>query len=121
MVVYLPIAFLKDWICGLLGRSSLENCVAAVGEVSSPLKYIGGQKFNEMELRGILNKKTSDSDLSNHDEELPLVSKRKEDVIILKSEKELTTREIATYGMFLAPIWFVTEVRNFPSFIRIFL
>ncbi|CAM8964108.1 unnamed protein product [Rhodiola kirilowii] len=109
MVVYLPIAFLKDWICGLLGRSSLESCVATVGEVSSPLKYLGGQKSNETELRGILTKKDSDSDLLNQDEELPLVSRRKEDVPVLKSDKELTTREIATYGLFLAPIWFVTE------------
>uniref|UniRef100_A0A7N0U973 EamA domain-containing protein n=1 Tax=Kalanchoe fedtschenkoi TaxID=63787 RepID=A0A7N0U973_KALFE len=109
MVVYLPIAFLKDWICGFLGRSSLESCVATVGEVSSPLKYLGGQKLNETELRGILTKKDSDSDLQTQDDELPLVSKRKEDIAVLKPDKELTTREIATYGLLLAPIWFVTE------------
>ncbi|CAK9182896.1 unnamed protein product [Ilex paraguariensis] len=115
MVVYLPVAFLKDWICSLLRKHSSKSgknvgiSNASSGGLSSPLKYIGGQKIFEIEIQGSLNRKDSEPDLSAQDDEKPLVSKQKDDAIPLKQEKELTTREVAIYGFYIAPIWFVTE------------
>ncbi|KAF5461394.1 hypothetical protein F2P56_017498 [Juglans regia] len=114
LVVYLPVAFLKDWVCGILKRRSSKSGKNAesmnefsVG-LSSTLKYIGGQKNFELEL-GTLNRKDSEADLSPLAEGRPLIAKHKDDAHILKQDRELTTREIATYGFYIAPIWFVTE------------
>ncbi|KAA8525503.1 hypothetical protein F0562_007358 [Nyssa sinensis] len=115
MVVYLPIAFIKDWILNSLRkRSSKSGKNAAVDNESSagltsPLKYIGGQKIFEMELQGTLNRKDSEEDFSAQEEGKPLVLKHKDDPEMLKKDKELTIKEIATYGFYIAPIWFVTE------------
>ncbi|KAJ7966207.1 EamA-like transporter family [Quillaja saponaria] len=115
MVVYLPIAFIKDWLCSLLKRRSSKsgkNAESTDGSsvgLISPLKYIGGQKNFELELQGTLTRKDSEADLSPHAEGRPLVSVYKDDIQVLKVDKELTTGEIAAYGFYIAPIWFITE------------
>ncbi|XP_057488194.1 uncharacterized vacuolar membrane protein YML018C-like isoform X1 [Actinidia eriantha] len=115
MVVYLPIAFIKDWIRTILRKRSCKNGKGASISnelpvaLSSPLKCIGGNKIFEIELDGALNRKDSEADLSAEEEGKPLVPKHKDDADMLKQHKELTTREIAAYGFYIAPIWFVTE------------
>nr|XP_027189841.1 uncharacterized vacuolar membrane protein YML018C isoform X2 [Cicer arietinum] len=113
MVVYLPIAFIKDWFYNLLKRRSSKSGKNAEsgGEFSvrssSPLKGNGVQKNFEMEL-GNMVRKDSDLDLTTLAETKPLVAKYNE-TNVLTAEKALTTKEIATYGFYIAPIWFVTE------------
>ncbi|KAB5513886.1 hypothetical protein DKX38_027792 [Salix brachista] len=110
MVVYLPLAFLKDWICNLLKRQTSKsgneaaNINGSSDELNSPLS----RKIFELELQGTLTKKDSELDLTSS-EERPLVSRHKDDLNVLKHDKELTTREIAMCGFYIAPIWFVTE------------
>lgn len=113
MIVYLPIAFLKDWLCRYLDqRSSKTNKVPALiddssVEIGSPLRH----KIIEMGLQGTMNKKDSEENLSSHEEDVrPLIGKGKEETQTLKHGKEITTKQIAIYGLYLAPIWFVTEV-----------
>ena len=116
MVVYLPIAFIKDWFYKLFKhRSSKTAKIVKVGEEfsirsTSPHKGNGGQKNSEVELASV-TRKDSDADLSLHEEAVPLVTKYN-DANATKADKELTTREIATYGFYIAPIWFITEVGN---------
>lgn len=117
MVVYLPIALIKDWFCNLLKRHSSKGSKSEESNdfssgFSSPLKHNGGQSF-ELESQGTLTRKDSGVDLSPHTEGRPLVSRHKDDLSVLKHDKELTTKEIARYGFYIAPIWFITEVRNF--------
>ena len=119
MVVYLPIAFIKDWICSLVRKRSCKSEKSAAiidesssAELRSPLNCIGGHKVFAMELEGTLNKKNSEPDLAAQEEGEPLVPKHKNDADTLKQHKELTTREIAAYGFYIAPIWFFTEVSN---------
>lgn len=117
MVVYLPIALIKDWFCNFLRRRSSKGGKSAESNdfssgFSSPIKYNGGQSF-EIESQGTLTRKDSDADLSPHGEGRPLVSRHKDDLNVLKHDKELSTKEIARYGFYIAPIWFITEVRNF--------
>lgn len=115
MVVYLPIAFIKDWLCDYLRRRSsksgknAENMNESTIGLDSPLKYIGVQKLFETELQGVLTRKDSEADLSAQEEDCLLVIKHKDDADILKQDRELTTREIASYGFYIAPIWFITE------------
>ncbi|KAK9102072.1 hypothetical protein Sjap_019326 [Stephania japonica] len=115
MVVYLPIAFIKDRICRMLrARSSKSGKTAEIadkpsGGLDSPLKLNGVQKILELELQGSLNKKSSEKDLYDEEEGMPLVSRSSEDVDVSKQCGELPTRDIVKYGFYLAPIWFVTE------------
>lgn len=110
MVVYLPIAFLKDWFCNLVKRHSSKSGKNAESfSETCALKQSGGETSLDVELQGNFTRKDSDADFSTHAEESPLVSRNKDDPYILKQEKELTNREIATYGFYIAPIWFVTE------------
>ncbi|KAH9799005.1 EamA domain-containing protein [Citrus sinensis] len=106
MVVYLPVAFLKDWFCNLLKRRSSKSVKDAetLNETSAALNSPMRHRVFEMELQGTFNKKDSELDLSSSEEGMPLVSKLKDD-----AHKEPTTREIATIGFYIAPIWFVTE------------
>ncbi|KAG9450254.1 hypothetical protein H6P81_010219 [Aristolochia fimbriata] len=111
MVVYLPIAFIKDWLCSSLRKhSSKGGRNAETGNnssgLSSPIKFNGTQKVLEMEMHASLNRKDSESDLSAQEEARPFISK---DVDLVKQKKELSTREVAKYGFYIAPIWFVTE------------
>ncbi|XP_010437949.1 PREDICTED: uncharacterized vacuolar membrane protein YML018C isoform X1 [Camelina sativa] len=114
MIVYLPIAFLKDWFCRYLDRrSSKTNKVPSLTdgsssvELGSPLRH----KIIEMGLQGTMTKKDSEEHLSSHEEdERPLIGGRgKDEVQTLKQGKAITTKQIAMYGLYLAPIWFVTE------------
>ncbi|XP_028799075.1 uncharacterized vacuolar membrane protein YML018C isoform X2 [Neltuma alba] len=112
MVVFLPVAFIKDWLCNLLSHSykrgnNAETVDKSFSRSSSPLKGIGTQKHSELEL-GSINRKDSDLDLSNLAEGEPLVAKY-DDANVLNAEKELTTRQIAFYGFSIAPLWFITE------------
>jgi len=77
--------------------------------ISSPLKSNGVQKNFELEL-GSVNWKDSDLDLAALSEVKPLVVKYNDNTNVLKVEKELTAKEIASYGFYNAPIWFTTEV-----------
>lgn len=118
MVVYLPIAFIKDCICTMIRKRSCKNGRSAAissgspAGVSSPLKRIGVHKIFELELEGPLNRKDSEVDLSSQEEGMPLVAKHSDDADMLKPHKEHTNREVAAYGFYIAPIWFITEVSN---------
>ncbi|KAI4376884.1 hypothetical protein MLD38_014592 [Melastoma candidum] len=112
MVVYLPIASLKDWLCKFFrdraSKSSRtgENKQSST-DYTSPLKYVGGESIFEIE--SSLTRKDSALDVGPEEEGRPLVSRDKEVVHIVKPRKEITAREVAKYGFYLAPIWFVTE------------
>lgn len=114
MVIYLPIAFIKDWIYSILKRRAAKsgqpiNDGTCPG-FGSPLTYIGAQKIFEIEIPGSLSRKDSDIDLSEQEEGKPLVPKQGDDARNILPEKEITTKEIAAYGFYIAPLWFITEV-----------
>lgn len=113
MVIYLPIAFIKDRICNILKRRASKKGQGMSDDVctslGSPLKYIGGQKIFEIEIQGHINRKDSEADLTEHDEGKPLVSRQGDAARSIKPEKEVTAKEIATYGFYIAPLWFITE------------
>lgn len=119
MVVYLPIAFFKDWLCNSLKKrksSILPDNIKISAGLDSPRKLSGMQKIFEMGSLLPLTKKDSTINLSSH-EETPFISEIRDEanVVMLKENKELTTREIAIYSFYLAPIWFITEVCFVPQ------
>ncbi|KAG9128944.1 hypothetical protein Leryth_014721 [Lithospermum erythrorhizon] len=113
LVIYLPVAFIKDRISNYLkkrtqksSKNTITNDESCTGLLSS-LESIEEQKTFEIEIQGSLHKKDSSDDISQEGKNL--VSKRKDETDSTKHGKEVTTREIAAYGFYIAPIWFVTE------------
>ncbi|XP_072993001.1 uncharacterized vacuolar membrane protein YML018C [Typha latifolia] len=105
MVVYLPLAFLKDWLCVLFRRNSRSRGISKLinktsSGIDSPLKHSEMQKMLELESLTPLTKKDSEADLSAREEDVPN---------LLKENLALSTWEIAKCALYLAPIWFVTE------------
>ncbi|WOK94214.1 hypothetical protein Cni_G02916 [Canna indica] len=116
MVVYLPVAFLKDWICSLLRKHSSKSGISTQinklsSGVNSSTKNNGFQKLVEMESQAILTKKDSNLDFSAQEEEQSLISQIRDEVgaEVLKERRSFTTKEIIKHAFYLAPIWFVTE------------
>ena len=120
MVVYLPIAFFKDWLCNSLKKrknSILPDTVKISAGLDSPLKFSGMQKILEMGAQSPLSKKDSNIDLSSHEEEKPFIAEVRDEsnIVVLKENKVLSAREIALYSFYLAPIWFITEVKSYSN------
>ncbi|XP_047327952.1 uncharacterized vacuolar membrane protein YML018C-like [Impatiens glandulifera] len=112
LVVYLPLAFIKDWVYNIIkkrssrsARITASSIESSAADLCSPsLECIGEHSIFEIELEGSLNKKGSDVDLNSQEEqEVPFVSSKH------RNDQPLTTREIAKYGFYIAPLWFVTE------------
>lgn len=113
MVIYIPLAFLKDFIYRLLTRHSGSSRASKVTSKSSfggtaPLKNGEFQKMLEMESQKTVVINYTDVNLPELEETKPLICGISECGGDVK-EQELSTKQIAIYGLYLCPIWFVTE------------
>ncbi|KAL2544616.1 EamA-like transporter family [Forsythia ovata] len=113
MVVYLPIAFCKDWIFNLINRNRI---IELYGEdyVSNPLVELDVPlRVNETQhdLDGSLkNYLVTDMDLGDAEVGQPLLSKDSENEFpMLEDTNEVSSLEVIKYSFYLAPIWFITE------------
>uniref|UniRef100_A0A5B7BUE3 EamA domain-containing protein n=1 Tax=Davidia involucrata TaxID=16924 RepID=A0A5B7BUE3_DAVIN len=113
MVIYLPIAIFKDWICSLLDMNSLENLyngspvLNSTAELNIPLRISEMHHTAEGATKGCL---ISDMGLSETEEGCPLINKNQEDEFhVYKQSCKLNSWEITKCSLYLAPIWFVTE------------
>ncbi|KAL6965516.1 hypothetical protein U1Q18_036568, partial [Sarracenia purpurea var. burkii] len=133
LVVYLPIAFTKDWLLKFLNpffswrgrsRADLEASYDPLDGL-----YDGAQKGIRLELCAfeVENQvstviKETEKDLIFH-EVNPLVLEYKDDddLEVMKDDlgvtkcdhaRDVTPRDIAAFGFYLAPLWFVSEVRH---------
>lgn len=120
MVIYLPLSFLKDFIYKLMrghsGSSSASKiaCKSSFGG-SAPLKNGEFQKMLEMESQKTILINYSDVEIPIIQEVKPLICGITEINDAVSKKQELSAKEIATYGLYLCPLWFVTEV-NFCGF-----
>ncbi|KAG6770838.1 hypothetical protein POTOM_026537 [Populus tomentosa] len=114
MVVYLPIALVRDWFCSLF-HSGLSmhlysgNSVIAstIGLNIPPLRINDMNDELESDLRGCL---ITDKDIGEEGEGWPLNVKDEEDEPnLLQQNYELCPWEICKCSLYLAPIWFITE------------
>lgn len=111
MVVYLPIAALRDWICSLLKANSYKNPCNDWNVVDTSTGLDTPLRINEMHHRpengnGLI----TDKDLSEREEGWPLVAKSEEDEPhLLVQSCELNSWDIAKCSLYLTPIWFATE------------
>ncbi|RVW54134.1 Solute carrier family 35 member F5 [Vitis vinifera] len=108
MVVYLPIAVLKDWICSRLDINSFKNlCNGSTIAKSSaglaiPLRINEICPSSETDTEGSLN---TDMDLSENEDGWLIITNMEDEVGLLEKNHELSSWEIAKCGFYLAPIW----------------
>jgi solute carrier family 35 protein F5 len=116
LVVYLPISFLKDYICDHIQRrrhlthKSLNlNGIRMSSLPGSPMRSAGVHKTSDLELEKLIFKKESGGDATDPESAHPFALKASS-LQALKDSAVLTTWEIAKMSLFMAPLWFVTEV-----------
>lgn len=114
MAILLPIAAFKDWICSLLNPRLLSNFYNDTSDMSAligvdiPLRTNGVYQSPESDMRMRL---LTGKDLTDEEEGRLLDETNEEDKPhLLKQSSEHSSWEIAKYCLYLAPIWFFTEV-----------
>lgn len=115
MIIFLPLAALRDWVCSLLSPNLVKNFNNDTSEMSTlngldiPLRFNEIHHDVERDMRRIL---ITDKDLTDREEGRPLdVESEEDDLHLLKQSFELSSWEIVKCGLYLTPIWFITEVR----------
>ncbi|XP_075652604.1 putative transporter C405.03c isoform X4 [Castanea sativa] len=111
MVVYLPIAALKDWVCSLMNAYLYKDLCVDSNVISTSTGLNTPLRINEMHHGPETeNGLVTDKDLSEREEGWPLIAKNEEDEShLLEQSCELSSWDIAKCGLYLFPIWFATE------------
>lgn len=100
MVVYIPLAILKDVIQRFLKSISLTRKCSGNGNVSSSMDQIAPLLADE---KGMKSCQIVDVNLNPVDDSHLFMDKNK------NGSHQFSSWEIAKYGLFLAPLWFITE------------
>ncbi|XP_012447298.1 uncharacterized vacuolar membrane protein YML018C isoform X1 [Gossypium raimondii] len=107
MVVYLPIALLKDWICNLFNANLYRNLYDGSSVIDTSIGLNELPQSAEADLKRCL---ITDKDLSEREEGQPLNSSTEKDVPDLPDHGGGTSSwETAKCSLYLTPIWFTTE------------
>ncbi|XP_038880573.1 uncharacterized vacuolar membrane protein YML018C-like [Benincasa hispida] len=111
LIVYLPIALLKDWLLSFLYRYNSKSCdnPSVVDESSIELQKNEVNLASELEHQGQLSCKNCTIDVYSKDEGTPLVAVHIGKENTLKKDRMFTAKEVAAFGFCVAPIWFLTE------------
>ncbi|XP_057494930.1 uncharacterized vacuolar membrane protein YML018C-like [Actinidia eriantha] len=113
LVIYLPIALVRDWLSKILkhcsGRSIDDKETSDnLADFDAAEKLNRSQYTFELKNQVSIAIKETGTDFYSH-EVKPLVLECKDDTGMQKQARELTPWDIATFGFYLAPIWFVSE------------
>lgn len=116
MVVFFPIAFLKDCICDLLRRDPFRRLYYKISGKSSSsseldIPLISSEMYNDAETasKNMLIP-DSDRDISEREEGWPLRSLNEEgEHPLLDENPGLDSLDIVKCSLYLTPIWFLTE------------
>ncbi|XP_057467152.1 thiamine-repressible mitochondrial transport protein THI74-like [Actinidia eriantha] len=113
MVMYLPLAFFKDWICSLMDKNLLGNlyidnpCLSSSIGLNIPLRANDTHHISESNIKTCL---ITDGDFNQVEQGQTLAYKNRENESRVLTEKsERSSWETAKYSLYLAPIWFATE------------
>ncbi|MBA0564792.1 hypothetical protein Golob_009702 [Gossypium lobatum] len=107
MVVYLPIALLKDWICNLFNANLYRNLYDGSSVIDTSIGLNELPQSAEADLKRCL---ITDKDLSEREEGQPLNSSTEKDGPDLPDHGGgMSSWETAKCSLYLTPIWFTTE------------
>ncbi|GAV85986.1 EamA domain-containing protein [Cephalotus follicularis] len=109
LVLYLPLAFIKDWLLRFFRHRPyrISSYAETTDSICTELKHTEVQDNLESGHPGALTNKDCATDIYN--EGTSLVSNKNDTLNTQKRDRKLTTKETATLGLLLAPIWFLTE------------
>jgi solute carrier family 35 protein F5 len=107
MVIYLPLSFLKDFIYNSIRRHSGST---GASKITSKSSFGGSAPLKNGELKMLEMESQKTIVIPVVEETKPLIYGITEINDGALKEKQLSTKEIATYGLYLCPLWFVTEV-----------
>ncbi|XP_050216517.1 thiamine-repressible mitochondrial transport protein THI74-like [Mercurialis annua] len=116
MVVYLPIAFVKDCFCGLIQSYLFKKKYT---ELDIPLRINESHQTVENDLKTCLLLADNDH-LSEEKEEWPVTIEKEKDeeeddddeeeaAPLIEQSCKLSSWEVAKCSFYLAPVWFITE------------
>lgn len=110
MVIFLPIAILKDLICRLMDTSSLKKFYSGSSHLSSSVGLTVPLRVNELHnCTDEALELITDMDLET-EQGWPLINMNHDDEFyMLEQSREVNSWEIAKCSLYLAPIWFLTE------------
>ncbi|CAI0438573.1 unnamed protein product [Linum tenue] len=119
MLLHLPIAFLKDWLCSLFGgtKEEIQNPnITSSSVVEVVDRHDESHQYSSETNRTTRSCHLTNKDLSEREEGRPLIY-NKEVVnkhgdhhhLHYKLNPQLGSREIAKSSLYLAPIWFLSE------------
>lgn len=113
MVVYLPISFVKDWICSVIRKHCDNYHTDAIVDTScyldSLLKVVMMDEGSETGMQHCLSRKDNDNSLQAEEEGRPLLTNYSNDSGDLRHQTELTSWEVVKYSFCISPIWFASE------------
>ncbi|KAG6587871.1 hypothetical protein SDJN03_16436, partial [Cucurbita argyrosperma subsp. sororia] len=111
LIVYLPIAFLKDWLMRFFYccNSKCGDNLNVVYQSSVELQKVEVNFASEIEHQAQLSCKNCTIDMYSKDEGTPLVAVHVDKENTLKRDRKFTAKEVAAFGFCIAPIWFLTE------------
>lgn len=115
LAAYLPIAFIRDCLLKFLRRiykTDDDNVVdkSSASLDSSPTNNNSTQGTLDIEQQQLVADENCVKDMhSDQKEGNPTVSDSKHDVEMLKHQRKLSAKEIATLGLAIGPIWFLSE------------
>ncbi|XVF35704.1 hypothetical protein REPUB_Repub18cG0169000 [Reevesia pubescens] len=113
MVVYLPLAVLKDWICKLFDANLFRNLYGGSSVISTSIGLDVPLKINELPHGADANLRScliSEKDLSEREEGQPLnSSNEKEEPHLPEHGGGMSSWGIVKCSVYLTPIWFITE------------
>ncbi|XP_021689627.2 uncharacterized transporter C405.03c isoform X2 [Hevea brasiliensis] len=114
MVVYLPIAFIKDWFCSLFHTYLLKDIYGGSSITSSSTGLDIPLTTNDMyqgpETEASCCLVTDKDPLSQREEGWPVIVKKgDEEPPLLERHCKASSWEVAKCSLCLAPIWFVAE------------
>ncbi|KAB1208956.1 hypothetical protein CJ030_MR6G000535 [Morella rubra] len=115
LAAYLPIAFIKDWFLKFLRRGSCNSAKTATGESSrgldSPTQKNREHGNLDIEQQQPLADEKKDVNYlhSQKDQEKPTTYDSQDDEDFLIHPRKLSTKEVAILGLFIGPLWFLSE------------
>ncbi|XP_059431609.1 uncharacterized vacuolar membrane protein YML018C-like [Corylus avellana] len=114
LAAYLPIAFMRDWLLKFLRSCSYNSDKSCLYESSqvldSPIHNICTHgKFDIEEQQPLADEKCVKHVHSQKDGKPTVFDHSKDDDVDMLIHRKLVTKEIATLGFFIGPIWFASE------------
>lgn len=119
MVIFLPISVCKEWIGGVLAKSSFKKSYNSnllldpLDGLDVPLRM---NEVNHNPKEALKSYPLTDMDLNAAEGGTLMSEDQENEFPLLEKTHDPTSWEIIKYSFCLAPVWFITEVITYARF-----